>query len=195
MESSPHSVTSLSTIYSLSIHHLSPTYSSIHLPTRHPSTHLSSLCPSIHHPSFYPSIHSQPTIYSSDIHHLFVHPSISIHPSIHHLPTIHSSVLLSSIHPLTCYTIYPSTHPSIHPFIIHSLPTINHSLLFCPYICLPTSHLQPATCPSVYLPIIHSHTSSSVFQTSTVHLTMYSSGHPFICLPSVYPSTHPFLGG
>lgn len=153
----------LPSILCLSIIHLPPTHPStyllvIHLPTCHLSVH-----PSIIYPSIHLSIVNPPFTYLTSIICLSIHLYPSIHPSITYPLSTHLSSFLSSIHPLTCYTIYPSTHPSIHPFIIHSLPTINHSLLFCPYICLPTSHLQPATCPSVYLSIIHSHTSSSVF--------------------------------
>lgn len=89
------------------LHHLSPTHSSIHL-FIHPSSFP-------HHSSIHPFIHPS------------VHPSILpfVHPFLH--PSIHPSICLSihsSIHSPICLFIHPPTHPSDHPSIHSSTPSI-----------------------------------------------------------------------
>lgn len=83
-----------STIYSLSVHHSSPAYSSIlsflYLSVRPSSIHHPSICLSIHHLSVHLSmIHLLPTHPSTHLSSLclLVHPS-SIYPPIHHLSII-----------------------------------------------------------------------------------------------------------
>lgn len=96
-----------STIYSRSVHHSSPAYSSILSSLCQFVHHPSIICPSVHPSSVRPSVHDSSPAYSS-IHPLViplsVGPSIIIYPSIHHLSII-------------CpFIIHPS---SVHPAIYH----------------------------------------------------------------------------
>lgn len=123
--------------------------------------------------------------------HLLFHPFIHLHSSFHLsiYPSTYSpnkTLICPSIHPLTCLSIHPCTHP----FNIPRLPFI-HPLIHPSIYLLIHLPFYPPTCPPPTLIISFSHALSNTLVEYKTHGALCFSLVSCACLASA--SSHPFL--